>query len=85
MNMLSILPWRKTAPRRARRAADVIDERQCEEVGRALGCGWFDSSHDLQHGLQVREHASADTLGRELALGLWLELELKGGAAGSAA
>ena len=27
-------------------------------------CGWFDSSHDLQQGLCVQEHASADSLAR---------------------
>ena len=42
------------------------------------GCGWFDSSHDLQSGLWVREHASADELGGEMPLGPWLELHLAG-------
>jgi hypothetical protein len=45
---------------------------------RPRGCGWFDSSHDLQRGLSVREHATADSLGRELPLASWLELQLAG-------
>ena len=80
MNLLSLLPWRRR--RAAARhwqpddtplpaLADELDERP-------RGCGWFDSSHDLQHGLSVREHASADTLGRELPLASWLELQLAG-------
>ncbi len=85
MNLLSLLPWRKSAPRRARRAVDVVDERPCEEFDRPMGCGWFDSSHDLEHGLQVREHASADNLVRELASSAWLELTLQGRAPGPAA
>ena len=42
------------------------------------GCGWFDSSHDLLQGLRVQEHASADSLARELPLGAWLDLQLSG-------
>jgi len=42
------------------------------------GCGWFDSSHELRAGLMVTEHASSDTLGRELPLDDWLELHLGG-------
>lgn len=41
-------------------------------------CGWFDSSHALQHGLQVTEHSSADALGAELPLADWLHLHLGG-------
>ena len=80
MNLLSLLPWRRR--RAAARhwqpddtplpaLADELDERP-------RGCGWFDSSHDLQHGLSVREHASPDTLARELPLADWLELQLSG-------
>jgi hypothetical protein len=45
---------------------------------RPLGCGWFDSSHELQHGLIVREHATPDTLAGEEPLASWLELHLSG-------
>ncbi|HLL20428.1 MAG TPA: hypothetical protein VK439_16735 [Rubrivivax sp.] len=39
------------------------------------GCGWFDSSHDLRAGLQVREHAANDAVLAELPLAMWLELQ----------
>ncbi len=44
------------------------------ETGEAAGCGWFDSSHDLQAGLHVQEHATAEVL----PLAAWLELQLDG-------
>jgi hypothetical protein len=36
------------------------------------GCGWFDSSHDLQRGLLVQEHVSLDTLAGSMCLSDWL-------------
>jgi hypothetical protein len=45
---------------------------------RPLGCGWFDSSHELQTGLVVREHAANDPVLAELPLAHWLELQLSG-------
>ncbi len=47
--------------------------RQSEERAqeRFVGCGWFDSSHDLRQGLRVREHEAASA-----ELPLWLELHL---------
>jgi hypothetical protein len=42
------------------------------------GCGWFDSSHDLQRGLVVQEHLSPDSLAQELPLDAWLALHLSG-------
>jgi hypothetical protein len=42
----------------------------------ALGCGWFDSSHDLASGLRVQELATPEALAQALPLGSWLELEL---------
>ena len=48
------------------------------EADERPGCGWFDSSHALQQGLQVREHADAGTLAAELPLAAWLELQLSG-------
>lgn len=41
-------------------------------------CGWFDSSHELQQGLRVTEHSSAEALGAELPLADWLHLHLGG-------
>jgi hypothetical protein len=40
------------------------------------GCGWFDSSHELQQGLLVREHSDPAVLAAEMPLGPWLELHL---------
>lgn len=45
----------------------------------ALACGWFDSTHELQRGLQVLEHAEAEALARELPLRDWLLLHLSTG------
>jgi hypothetical protein len=42
----------------------------------AGGCGWFDSSHELQHGLWVQEHATPDAVANDLPLGEWLELHM---------
>ena len=56
-----------------------------DEDGGAAGCGWFDSSHELQHGLWVREHASPDEVANDLPLALWLELHLASGQGRSAA
>lgn len=48
----------------------------------AQACGWFDSSHALQCGLRVTEHAGADTLANAVLLddGLddWLNPHLAG-------
>ncbi len=52
-------------------AADSLDTAP-------IGCGWFDSSHDLQHGLCVLEHVGTDTLADALPLDNWLELHLAG-------
>jgi hypothetical protein len=84
MNLLSFLPWCKTALPRAARKPQAPDELPCGDDDGPRGCGWFDSSHDLQHGLQVREHLSAEALARELPLGFWLQLELLGCDAASA-
>lgn len=80
MNLFSLLPWhRKPVPHPGPRPDEaVLPALDGDEEERPRGCGWFDSSHDLQHGLSVREHASPDTLGRELPLANWLELQLSG-------
>ncbi len=76
MNILSrllgrapVLPVAHAAAARARMSPDE------EAPG---GCGWFDSSHELQNGLWVREHASPDEVAAELPLASWLELHLSG-------
>ncbi|MDO8420079.1 MAG: hypothetical protein Q7S90_08585 [Rubrivivax sp.] len=74
MNILSRwlghVPVRPAAQAPAMPAAARPDE---EVLG---GCGWFDSSHELQNGLWVREHASPDEVAAELPLASWLELHL---------
>ncbi len=75
MNLLSRLihPRPATTP-------PAVRPQSCEEAppdDPQWACGWFDSSHDLQQGLVVREHASVDTLTGELPLTQWLELHLQ--------
>jgi hypothetical protein len=41
-----------------------------------VGCGWFESSHELRCGLQVCEHQATDSLAAELSLADWLALNL---------
>ena len=38
-------------------------------------CGWFDSSHELGRGLQVRELQGIDDLADDLPVAQWLELQ----------
>lgn len=40
---------------------------------RPRGCGWFDSSHELQRGLLVVEHADPAAAARLLPLEAWLD------------
>jgi hypothetical protein len=42
----------------------------------AVGCGWFDSSHELRCGLMVQEHLATDSLAADLPLADWLALNL---------
>lgn len=84
MNLLAHLPWHRaaTTPRHMPTAA-VADEgdagtAEAPAETDTAGCGWFDSSHDLQSGLCVTEHASADAVANDLPLEAWLELHLSG-------
>ncbi len=81
---LSLWPWHRAAPPARGRPAFfdeviVITEADVlvDEVS-PPGCGWFDSSHELQHGLSVTEHASAQCLAAELPLDDWIDLHLAG-------
>lgn len=76
LKLLSRLPWRKphATRRRGARKPDLLGPPPQDE-DRPLGCGWFDSSHELERGLQVRE-TDATALGA-LPLGDWLDLELR--------
>ena len=64
--------WTRQAPLRRRRCIEIVTEAEPDD--RPPGCGWFDSSHELQHGLLVTEHASADTVANDLTLSSWFEL-----------
>jgi len=65
--------------RRAQRPLPArADPKDTPPEERALGCGWFDSSHELNHGLQVTEHTSPDAVASELPLSDWLGMQLAG-------
>ena len=75
------LPWRGSArrPGASRRAEAPADPFEATDE-RPKGCGWFDSSYELGHGLLVCEHG-ADTAAQALAtapLADWLDFQLSG-------
>lgn len=35
-------------------------------IERPRGCGWYDSSHELQSGLRVTEHADLDAIAHQI-------------------
>lgn len=57
---------------------DTLSDTALADEDMPRGCGWFDSSHELHRGLSVQEHASPDSLVRELPLTSWIELHLSG-------
>ena len=80
LKLLSRLPWCKphTKRRRGARKPDLLAP-PAQDEDRPLGCGWFDSSHELERGLQVREADANFEMGAlsALPLGDWLDLELR--------
>ena len=78
--MKIILAWlHKLFPRRQHvpsRAVRVAAPALNADDDRPLGCGWFDSSHELQCGLVIQEHATGSTLAAQLPLAGWIELQL---------
>lgn len=78
MNLsLSRLMHRAPLPAtRVRRPAPTLPPPAAGGDDDPPGCGWFDSSHALQAGLQVHEHANADTLAQLMPLAAWIELQL---------
>jgi hypothetical protein len=83
MNLFAHLPWHRAATVTCPSPAVATDEpgpcaAEAEADADTAGCGWFDSSHDLQSGLLVTEHASADAVANELPLEAWLDLHLNG-------
>lgn len=71
--MTCLLGGARKLPPAAERTARVAPAAEDEPPA---GCGWFDSSHELQHGLWVREHATPDAVANDLPLGEWLELHM---------
>ncbi len=66
---------------RAPAAADAGLRSRCARVDLDVdvdppgACGWFDSSHELVQGLQVRELSTPESLAAALPLGAWLQLQ----------
>jgi hypothetical protein len=90
MNLSQCLTWWRHAPARPLPRVQVPDwvnagsepsAQQLDEV--LLGCGWFDSSHELHAGLQVTEHLTPERVANEVPLGWWLDWQA--GATGSSA
>jgi hypothetical protein len=79
---------RRLPPPPRHRGAEPVPAPPTEPLpadDRPAGCGWFDSSHDLQHGLRVTEHADADAVVNLVPLSWWLAWELDAALATSAA
>jgi hypothetical protein len=72
LQLLHRLPWRKAVHQCS--LARQGDDSLAPAEDRPLGCGWFDSSHDLQQGLQVRE-ADSQALAL-LPLADWLAFQV---------
>ena len=72
---------RRSRTRLAADAGSVLPALEGDDEAAHSGCGWFDSSHELQQGLVVLEHSGAEGLGAELPVTLWLQLVLDGAAA----
>lgn len=82
--------WRAAAPTRTHRRAvpDWVTavgdaDEQAQDEALLLGCGWFDSSHELHSGLQVTEHLTPERVANEVPLGWWLDWQAGGGRAAS--
>jgi hypothetical protein len=85
MNLSQVLLWWRAAPaRRAPRPAtpdwvNAGSEPNPEQLDDVLmGCGWFDSSHELNTGLQVTEHLTPERVVNEVPLGWWLDWQAHG-------
>ena len=89
MNLRQCLIWWRHAPARPHRVAapDWVNggiEPSAEQLDEVLlGCGWFDSSHELHSGLQVTEHLTPERVANEVPLGWWLDWQA--GAPGASA
>jgi hypothetical protein len=77
--LLEALPLRAPAP--AAGASEAPPAEPAADDDRPRGCGWFDSSLDLQQGLRVQEHTGlpgSEPGLADLPLAAWLELQLHG-------
>jgi hypothetical protein len=54
----------------------VLEQPLLDDDEAVPACGWFNSSHELHQGLEVREHAGVEGLGAELPVTIWLGLAL---------
>ena len=76
MNLLNRL-WSCLAPTIDRPVPlPAAGQGRCDEDPPCQGCGWFDSSHELQRGLQISEHDDDEVVAAALPLATWLELQL---------
>jgi hypothetical protein len=81
MKLHTFWPWRRTRPASRPCQAALPELPQLLDDADDVpppGCGWFNSSHELQRGLLVTEHASADAVAAELPLDSWIGLHLAG-------
>ena len=76
MNLLHRLWSRLTPTAASPRRLPAPDDVGGDGEGRCLGCGWFDSSHELQTGLLVSEHDDDDVVAAALPLATWLDVQL---------
>jgi len=67
---------RRRSPVVAPPLAPEANEDDASDSDIRTGCGWFDSSHDLNQGLSVRELAEPASLARELPLPAWIDWQL---------
>jgi hypothetical protein len=82
MNTPCFLLFRLPAMRQPPVPADPAPHRNCArpdvDAEPPGACGWFDSSHELVHGLQVQELTTPESLAAVLPLAWWLRLQLEG-------
>lgn len=90
MNLCTSLMWWRAARGKpaARPAAPdwvnaTLDAPVQEAVDQVRCCGWFDSSHDLNAGMQITEYLTPEPVANEVPLGWWLDWQ-SGGTPGSA-
>ncbi len=74
--LLQRLQKAHATPRRRGADSALLPVPQDAGEERPLGCGWFDSSHELERGLLVQE--ADDTALSALPLNDWLALQQRG-------